>query len=139
MIQSLNICFFSYILFFVSNKKILIVDDDKILSLILSRKLSEAGYIPITAFDGIQAVKLAFKENPALIILDIMFPGGGGFSTLENFSSSAKTYNTPIIICTAHDDPEIREKVNQYNFADFMIKPVEPNKLIEKIKNILGD
>lgn len=135
----MNIYFFFYILLFVSNKKILIVDDDKILSLILSRKLSEAGYIPIAAFDGIQAVKLAFKENPALIILDIMFPGGGGFSTLEKFSSSTKTYNTPIIICTVHDDPEIREKVNQYNFADFMIKPVEPNKLIEKIKEILGD
>ena len=123
----------------MSSKKVLIVDDDKVLSILWSRKLSQAGYEPIIALDGIQAMKLAFQENPALIVLDIMFPGGGGFSILERLSSSSKTWSTPVIISTAHDNPEVREKVNKYDVADFMVKPVDPDKLIEKIKEILED
>jgi len=114
-------------------KKILIVDDDKDLVKLLSQKISQAGYRIIVAYDGLQATRLAYKEDPDLIILDIKLPAGGGIGTLKNLKSSAKTNTKPVIVITAFEDPEIRKEVSEYGVEEYMVKPINSAELIEKI------
>jgi two-component system alkaline phosphatase synthesis response regulator PhoP len=120
-------------------KKILVIDDDRSIVLLLSRRLTQAGYEVITAVDGVQGTKFSFQANPDLIVLDIRFPAGGGMGLLQKLSDSNKTWNIPIIINTSYDDPEIRQKTEEFNVKDFMLKPVDPDELIKKIKEILGE
>jgi len=119
-------------------KKILIIDDDRTFVMLIGRSITQAGYEVISAFDGVQALRLAFNENPDLIILDIRFPAGGGIETLKKLNTSSKTWNIPIIISTSYDDPEVKRKVEEYDIAGFMLKPVDPEKILLKIQNIIG-
>ena len=120
-------------------KKILVIDDDRSIVMLLDRRLTQAGYEVITAVDGVQGIKFSFQANPDLIVLDIRFPAGGGMGLLEKLSGSNKTWNIPIIINTSYDDPEIRQKAEEHNVKDFMLKPVDPDELAKKIKEILGE
>ena len=115
--------------------KILIVDDDQDLVKILTQKIFQAGYQVYAAFDGFQAIRIAQKEIPDLIILDLKLPAGGGFGVLKNLKTSSKTLSIPIIAMTAYDNPEIKESVSEYNVEEFLAKPFSPDDLIEKIKN----
>lgn len=118
-------------------RKILIIDDDRIFLQIMSRKITAAGYEVLTAVDGIQGISLAFKEQPQLIILDIRFPAGGGLETLKKLSLSTKTSNIPIIISTCLDDPQVKQMVSSYNVVDYLVKPIEPEKLVQRINETL--
>lgn len=123
----------------MSKKKILVIDDDRVLILLLNRRISEAGYEVISAFDGVQGLRLAFQKNPALILLDIRFPAGGGIETLKKLNTSMKTMNIPIIIITSYDDPQIREQTSEYNVLEYMLKPLDIEKLLTKIREIIGE
>ena len=69
-------------------KKILIVDDERDIVKALMIRLKGAGYDVVTAFDGAQAIFMAHKEKPDLIILDIRMPAGDGFSVAEKLKGS---------------------------------------------------
>lgn len=120
-------------------EKILIIDDDRALVLLLTQKMIKAGYEVISAFDGVQGLRLVFQENPSLIVLDIRFPAGGGIETLKKIKASSKTMSIPVLIITGYDEPQIRQKVLENNGADFLVKPIDPNLLIDKINKILRD
>ena len=125
--------------FFKQMKKILVIDDDRSIVMLLGRILTQAGYEVLTAADGVQGIKFAFQADPDLIVLDIRFPAGGGMGLLQKLSDSTKTWNIPIIINTSYDDPEIKQKAEEYNVKDFMLKPVDPDELVKKIKEIIGE
>lgn len=125
--------------FMKAKKKILIIDDDRVFLQIMSRKITGAGYEVLTAVDGIQGITLALKEQPQLIILDIRFPAGGGLETLKKLSLSAKTCTIPIIISTCLDDPQMKQMVSNYNVVDYLVKPVDPERLVQKINETLKD
>ena len=127
------------IFYMMLSKKILIIDDDRALILLLTKNIIEAGYEVISALDGVQGLRLAFQENPSLIVLDIRFPAGGGIETLKKLMASSKTMSTPVLIITSYDEPQIRQKVTEYNVAGFFVKPIEPKSLINKIKEIVRD
>jgi len=127
------------IFYMMLSKKILIIDDDRALVLLLTKNIIEAGYEVIAAFDGVQGLRLAFQENPSLIVLDIRFPAGGGIETLKKLVASSKTMNTPVLIITGHNEPQIRRKVSEYNAAGFFVKPIDPKSLVNKIKEIVRD
>lgn len=118
-------------------KKILIIDDDRIFLQIMSRKITEAGYEVLTAVDGIQGISSAIKEQPQLIILDIRFPAGGGLETLRKLSLSAKTCNIPVIISTCLEDPQMKQIVSNYNVVDYLVKPIDPERLVQRINETL--
>jgi DNA-binding response OmpR family regulator len=114
-------------------KRILVVDGDKDLIKVLSRKISQAGYEVIVAFDGFQALKLAHKESPDLIILDLKVPAGGGKGTLKNLRNSSKTNNIPVIAVSAYGEPDIKGNIKDYDIEDIMQKPIDIRELLEKI------
>ena len=118
-------------------KKILVVDDDSDLLLLISRKLTQAGHQVLTALDATQAVRQATREIPDLILLDLKLPAGGGFGVLKTLKSSSKTMQIPIIAMTASEDPALRREVEAYCLEGFLNKPLNFEDLLKRIEDIL--
>lgn len=117
-------------------KKILVVDDDSDLLLLLSRKLSQAGHQVLTALDATQAVRQATREAPDLILLDIKLPAGGGIGVLKTLKSSTKTMQIPVIAMTASEDPVLRREVEAYCLEGFLNKPLDIGDLLKRIEQL---
>jgi two-component system response regulator VicR len=120
-------------------KKILIVDDDKQIALLLASRLKANAYEIVLAYDAVQAVAKAFREKPDLILLDIKIPAGGGISVMDNLRNSAETVITPIIIITAYPSPEIQQKVIEMGAVGFISKPFKAEDVLLRIRTALGD
>src|SRR4030042_2432040 len=120
-------------------KKILIVDDDKQIVLLLASRLKANKYEIVVAYDAMQAVAKAFTEKPDLIVLDIKMPGGSGISVMDNLSNSAETAITPVIVITAYPSPEIQQKVKEMGAVDFISKPFKAEDILPRIRRALGE
>jgi len=118
-------------------KKILVIEDAKTIAKVMELMLLESGYQPILAFDAAQAVMFAQRERPDLIILDIMLPAGGGYEVAKKLRISTNTQFIPIIVFSAADINEVREKIAQYDIHYFVEKP-DTAKLMMQIDDILG-
>jgi CheY-like chemotaxis protein len=120
-------------------KKILVVDDDKEITLLLASRLKANKYEIVVAYDAVQAVAKAFKEKPDLILLDIKMPAGGGISVMDNLRNSAVTAVIPIIVITAYPSPEIQQKVKEMGAVDFISKPFKAEDVLPRIRKALGE
>ncbi len=115
--------------------KILIVEDEEDVAKALKVRLKASGYNAMIAIDSIQGVTMAHKDNPDLIILDIMIPGGGGFAVAERLKQAADTRDIPIIYLTGI--PGTEEKAYQTGAAFYLKKPYDPEELLDVIKKAL--
>ena len=120
-------------------KKILIVDDDQQIVLLLASRLKANKYEIAVAYDAIQAVAKAFSEKPDLILLDIKMPAGGGISVMDNLRNSATTSVIPVIVITAYPNPEIQQKVLEMGAVDFISKPFKAEDVLSRIRKALGE
>lgn len=121
-------------------KKIALVEDDKILSDILSDGLKEAGFEVLRAFDGEEGLKLVEKEKPDLVLLNILMPKMDGLTVARRLKSNAQTMDIPIIILTVLEKGEPVAKTLESGVCDYLVKSkfkVEEivAKVKEKIKN----
>lgn len=114
-----------------NNKKILIVDDEKPIVDILTYNLQKEGYSIIEAYDGEMGYNRAIKENPDLILLDVMLPKMDGIDVCKKIR---ETSNVPIIMLTAKED--IVDKVIglEVGADDYITKPYQTRELIARIK-----
>ena len=104
-------------------KKILIVDDEPGIVKLLSMRLQIKGYEVFTAYDGMECVKVALKELPDLILLDIKMPQGGGIGAFERLIQIDATKNIPVLFMTAFPTKEITSKVLKMGAKGCMSKP----------------
>ena len=127
-------------------RKILVVDDNKIILRTLRKKLEAVGYLVLTADDGSTAVSTVRHEKPDLVILDIYFPpdvghGGGvpwdGFLILDWLRRMEEAVNTPIIIITGQGSNADRERCLAAGVAGFFYKPINPEELLASIEQNL--
>lgn len=120
------------------NKKILLVEDDKFLRELISKKLKSANYEVIETTDGESAITKAKELKPNLILLDLILPGVDGFGVLASIKEDPAINQTPIIILSNLSQREEVEKALNLGAADFLIKAhFIPNEIIEKIEKIL--
>jgi len=118
--------------------KILVVDDIEENVELLSAFLSSAGYEVLTAYDGNQALAQVGKEDPDLILLDIMMPKVDGFEVCRKLKVNEKTRLIPIIMVTAYDNIENIEKAVEVDtIYDFLVKPVNKLELLTRVKSLL--
>ena len=82
-------------------QKILVVDDEKDLVELLEYNLRKEGFTVTSASDGLEALKMAVKESPDLIILDVMLPGMQGMEIIKRLREKQETAQTPVIFLTA--------------------------------------
>ncbi|MFH1239229.1 MAG: response regulator [bacterium] len=120
-------------------KKILIADDEPNILKLLTSRLKANGYEIVVASDGMQATMKAHREKPDLIIMDIKMPGGDGLSVYKNLKQSDNTVTIPLIFLTAHPSEEYKKQAMEMGADDFIAKPFDEKKLLEKIKKALGE
>jgi DNA-binding response OmpR family regulator len=116
--------------------KILIVDDDITITELMKALVTMDGHQPTTVNDSLQAVEIANSVNPDLITLDLMMPGLTGFELCQILHDDPKFTNTPIVIISAKDDPESKEKALQAGAKDYITKPFGVDDFINKIKEL---
>ncbi len=119
-------------------KKILIVDDDMKTIEVLTRILQGAGYAVRGSLDSYQGVATAHKEQPDLIILDLMMPAGGGMNVLNSLKLSTNTNLIPILVLTGIQDESYREEVFSKGVNEYLEKPYDSDELLAVIEKIIG-
>jgi DNA-binding response OmpR family regulator len=117
---------------------ILIIEDDESLVEILEVTLKTGGYKYAAAGDGIQAMTLARQLKPDLIILDFMFPAGGGMSAHKRLRTLADTKRTPIIILTSTSEEVVSRAVDMDGNTYYLSKPYKRDMLMSLIGQILS-
>jgi CheY-like chemotaxis protein len=119
----------------MAKEKILVVDDEEDIAKALKVRLKANGYSVVFASDSIQAFTIANQENPDLILLDILIPGGGGFVVAEQLKQSAATNRIPIIFLTGIPGGE--ERAYKLGASGYLMKPYQPEELMKAIQNAL--
>ena len=123
----------------MSNKKILIVDDDPDVRLGLRVRLKANHYDVICAGDGISSIAEARKHQPDLIILDLGLPAGDGFSVMERLKANDSLSLIPVIVVSARDISANRGRALNAGATAFLQKPVDNAQLLAAIKHALGE
>jgi CheY-like chemotaxis protein len=118
--------------------KILLVEDDEINRDMLSRRLERRGYEVVIAIDGEQAMVMTRSEAPDLILMDMSLPVLDGWEATRQLRAASETRTVPIIALTAHAMQGDREKAIEAGCDDYDTKPVEFQRLLEKIDALLG-
>ncbi|MCM8778278.1 MAG: response regulator [Candidatus Omnitrophica bacterium] len=121
----------------MAEKKLLVIDDEQDVLRLLKFRLEKAGYTVITALDGIKGLELAVREKPDLIILDIMMPGGDGYSLCERLKNISATSTIPVIFLSAKTDPKDITKGYETGAVYYITKPYDPEFLLEAVKKTL--
>lgn len=123
----------------MANARILIVEDDEFLLTMYQTKLSLENFDVITALNGMQAVKVAQKELPDLILLDLNLPEMNGFEVLENLKFQEQTKNIPVVVLTNYSQKEDIDRCFELGAKDYLIKAhFIPSEVVEKIKKFLN-
>ncbi|MEW6772661.1 MAG: response regulator transcription factor [Bacteroidota bacterium] len=117
--------------------KILIVDDEEDILQFLSYNLQKEGYQVITATNGADAIKLAQKEVPDLIVLDIMMPVMDGMETCKELRSLPETKDKIIVFLTARSEDYSQIAGFENGADDYITKPIKPKLFISRIKALL--
>ena len=124
----------------LAGKKIMWVEDDKFLSDIIARKLSMQGCSLLHATEGEEALRMLEKEQPDLILLDILLSGIDGFEILKRLKSGEKTKHIPVILLSNLGQKEDIEKGKTLGAARFLIKAtVTLDEIVEEIKTVLKE
>jgi two-component system alkaline phosphatase synthesis response regulator PhoP len=119
-------------------KKILLIEDEKILQEMYKERFRRAGFRVLLAIDSDRGLKLAKKEIPDLVILDILLPGENGISFLKKLRKNPKTAKIKVVALSNFNDPSIRKEAKELGAIEYLIKTdYTPGQLIKKIKNIL--
>jgi DNA-binding response OmpR family regulator len=119
-------------------KKILIIDDEKDMMLMLEKRLTAEGYSVITATNGAKAIALAKSQHPDIIILDVLMPGMDGGEVAEKLKEHSLTKSIPVIFLTAlltktEEHQENHTIGSNITFA----KPLDTEELLAQIKELL--
>ena len=118
----------------MSKKKILAVDDDPSVLVLLEKRLVASGYDVVTTTNGQEALQIAQRELPALIILDILMPGLDGSETAARLHEDPKTKNIPILFLTClFTKREELVEGHQLGHNFFLAKPYNPKELLDEI------
>jgi DNA-binding response OmpR family regulator len=119
------------------NKRILLVDDDAEIVESLRLALESNGYNVLVARDGNQGLALSERENPDLVILDMMMPKRSGFLVLEKMR---RTRDTPmrVIMITANEGSRHKAYAEMLGVDDYIRKPFPMDRLIESVQRLIG-
>ena len=117
--------------------RILLVDDEPDILEIVGYNLSAEGYQVITADNGAEAVKVAKKKSPHLIILDVMMPGMDGIEACEQMRKIPELEDTIITFLTARGEDYSQMAGFDAGADDYITKPIKPKVLVSKVKALL--
>jgi len=120
-----------------SSDAILIVEDSPPVAAVIQVALARAGYTVLMACDGLEGLKIAISERPRLIITDSNMPRMDGFGLLRALKANPMTAGIPVIMLTSKASSEDEQKALEFGFIDFIPKPVQPLRVVSRVKRVL--
>lgn len=123
----------------MTQKKILIVEDDMDIVRLLATQLRSKGYKPLIAMDGAAAIRETRQNQPALILLDLGLPAGDGFTVMGRLQNIMPLSLIPIIVISAWGAAKNEQKALQAGAFAYLSKPVDSDKLLALIAQALGE
>ena len=121
----------------ISKEKILIVEDEKDIVKMLEYNLKKEGFRTFSAHNGEVALDLAGRENPDIVLLDLMLPGMDGLEVCKSLKNDTKTARIPIIMLTAKTQESDKIVGLELGADDYVTKPFSPRELMARIKAVL--
>jgi len=118
--------------------KILLVEDNEMNRDMLSRRLERRGFEVIVAIDGQQGVDRAIADRPDLILMDMSLPVLDGWQATRQIKTAGATRAIPLIGLSAHAMTGDREKAVAAGCDDYDVKPVDLDRLLQKIEALIG-
>jgi two-component system OmpR family response regulator len=123
----------------MSRKRVLIVDDERLIVVSTRLVLEIGGFEVVSADDGETGIRAARQLKPDVILLDIMMPGIDGWEALRRLKESEETREIPVVIFTARENWRGRERALDLGAVDFFRKPFEPEDLISLVGRHASD
>jgi CheY-like chemotaxis protein len=119
-------------------EKVLIVDDEVLRHLLYRSHLERAGYQILTAKDGNEALEIATRERPQVVVMDVFMRGMDGLAALRAMKKNEVTRNTPVIIITAQVGAHhaARKESEAAGAALFLPKPFSPAQLLAALQQV---
>ncbi len=121
------------------SKRILIVEDDAATRQVLHLRLRALHYDAVPVADAVSAMTEARKNPPDLVLVDLGLPGGGGLNLIQRFQFIPRLAVIPVIVLSARERTAMERPVLEAGAQAFFQKPADPEKLMEKIRELLGD
>jgi DNA-binding response OmpR family regulator len=115
-------------------KTIMVVDDEKRLVSLVESYLIQEGYQVVSAYNGREALTVAQREKPDLIVLDVMMPEMDGYEFMRRHRAES---NTPVILLTARVDDDEKVIGLEVGADDYMTKPFRPRELVARVRAVL--
>lgn len=125
----------------MSQKKILVIDDEELIIRSLSKLLEKNGYTVFVAKNGQDALVMVEEENFDLIIADIRMPGMNGVETMRSINEilkKQKIKKAPVIFITGYADEKIEKMAEEFSPVAYIYKPFDISELVEKVRNTLS-
>lgn len=120
----------------MSTPHVLVADDDPLLQAILQHKLVQAGYRVSLVDNGRDALDVAEREQPSLVVLDGMMPILDGFETLRRLKADPALAAIPVVMLTALKREEDIVSALKLGAADYLPKPFNPDELIARLARL---
>ena len=121
----------------MSNKSILVIEDERQMSDLVKIRLEAWGYDVLQAFDGQSGLETAQKKKPDLILLDLMLPKMGGIDVCKSLKADEEMTSTKIVMVTAKDTEKDELKGMNVGADDYIMKPFEPDELHHVVNQVL--
>ena len=119
--------------------KILLVEDNEMNRNMLTRRLERKGFEVIIAINGQDGIDMASSGNPDLILMDLSLPIIDGWEATRKIKTDPATQSIPVIALTAHAMAGDEKRALEAGCDDYDTKPVNFNRLLDKIGNLLGN
>jgi DNA-binding response OmpR family regulator len=120
-------------------KRVLIADDDRILTQLLSSRLQAMGWVVDVALDAMQTVMFTRQHAPDIIVLDIAMPGGTGRQALHSLKASSKLRAIPVVVLSGSVDSEEEAKLVALGAVEFLRKPIDADALDARLRALLSE
>jgi len=121
----------------LSTERVLVVDDEPDIVALVAYHLAKAGYRVSTAANGQDALGLARRERPAMVVLDLMLPGLSGWDVLEQLRNDDATRDVAVLMLTARKEEADRIRGLSLGADDYLTKPFSPQELVLRVGAIL--
>ncbi len=121
----------------VSEKTVLLVEDNEDNRIVYATVLEHFGYRVLEARDGEEGVRMARVEHPDVVLMDISIPIIDGWSATSMLKADPGTTAIPVIALTAHALPEDREKSAAVGCDGYLAKPCEPSRVVAEVRRVL--
>jgi len=118
-------------------KQIMVVDDDPLMHRLFQHHLEKAGYQMISAKTGREALDMAARQPPSLIVMDIMMPDMDGLEALRQLKKDEATKAIPVVVITANGHYLARKESQNCGASVFLTKPFSPLQLLTEIRKII--